>query len=334
LLDSLLQEMLSFVTVAVSCVLGGVMSVPVRYNEPPRYEPPKEVHFKPLKENDGWWYDTEATPWVTRGAQLQNSPFYHTYRQLDKQLDMYGYAQHAGNINRGEYYNPELNLPGDRAFGFKGDFNAKDLDSGAFRHSPRGQQVVAEQVHVDLGMADELGEIITVGAGQFIKPDGTILLHTLPSPNPCNNPNPCANVFPGHKATCVALDTTTAKCERIVNGGVAGIVNGRWSNWAEFSDCDADCKRERTRTCDNGACVGQGTEIEDCTGDESYEDDCGWGEWIFADPNDCDSQCVTSDVRECKSNDGKQCDGPGSYTLTDFCQTGEGQCDRSKLPNK
>jgi len=321
--------MLSFVTVAVSCVLGGVISVPVRYNEPPTYEPPKEVHFKPLKENDGWWYDTEATPWVTRGAQLQNSPFYHTYRQLDKQLDMYGYAQHAGNINRGEYYNPELNLPGDRAFGFKGDFNAKDLDSGAFRHSPRGQQVVAEQVHVDLGMADELGEIITVGAGQFIKPDGTILLHTLPSPNPCNNPNPCANVFPGHKATCVALDTTTAKCELIVNGVVAGIVSGSWSNWTEFSDCDCDCKKERTRTCDNGACVGPSIEIEDCTGDESSTDECGWGEWTI-DSDQCDEKCLTTSTRECKSNEDKQCDGD-EMKITDECQTGDGQCDRAKL---
>jgi len=304
-----------FSLVTVSCLLGAALSVPVR--------------FEPPKENAGWWYDAEATPWDTQGAQLQNSPFYQTFRQMDKQLDMYGYAQHVGKINRGEYYNPELNLPGDRAFGYKGDFNAKDLASGAFRHAPRGQQVVAEPVHVELGMADSVGEIITVGAGQFIKPDGTILLHTLPSPNPCHYGHPCADVFPGYRATCVALDTTTAKCER--------IVNGKYSAWSDFGACNADCEKEKTRTCDNpapsnggAACVGPSSEVETCLDADDSTDECvdgGWGVW--SDFGACNFECKKEKTRTCDSpapsSGGAACVGPSSEV--ESCLVGDDSTD-------
>jgi len=293
------------------------------------------VRFEPPKENEGWWYDAEATPWDTQGAQLQNSPFYQTFRQMDKQLDMYGYAQHVGKINRGEYYNPELNLPGYRAFGYKDDFNAKDLASGAFRNAPRGQQVVAEPVHVELGMADSVGEIITVGAGQFIKPDGTILIHTLPNPslNPCYG-HPCAYVFPGYRATCVALDSTTAKCER--------IVNGKYSAWTDFGACNADCEKEKTRTCDNpapsnggAACVGPSSEVKACLGDDDGDDECvdgGWGPATY-DPDTCDIECKTSTgIRRCDepapSSGGADCVGDHIVALDSptVCQAGQGFC--------
>jgi len=296
------------------------------------------VRFEPPKENEGWWYDAEATPWDTQGAQLQNSPFYQTFRQMDKQLDMYGYAQHVGKINRGEYYNPELNLPGYRAFGYKDDFNAKDLASGAFRNAPRGQQVVAEPVHVELGMADSVGEIITVGAGQFIKPDGTILIHTLPNPslNPCYG-HPCAYVFPGYRATCVALDTTTAKCER--------IVNGKYSAWSDFGACNGDCKKEKTRTCDNpapsnggAACVGPSSEVEACTVDDDSTDECwdgGWGGWQQHDPDLCESNCDVVVTRACDNpapspGVGADCEpdaeGGATKKMIAICGAGEGAC--------
>jgi len=311
-----------FSLVTMSCLLGGALSVPVR--------------FEPPKENAGWWYDAEATPWDTQGAQLQNSPFYQTFRQMDQQLDMYGYAQHVGKINRGEYYNPELNLPGDRAFGYKGDFNAKDLASGAFRHAPQGQRVVAEPVHVELGMADTVGEEIIVGAGQFIKPDGTILLHTRPSPNPCHYDHPCAYVFPGYRATCIALDSTTAKCER--------IVNGKYSAWSDYGACNADCEKERTRTCDNpapsnggAACVGPSSEVATCTGADDASDACvdgGWGAWPAYDPLLCDVDCEVVVTRPCDSPapspGGADCvpdaDGGASRTEATSCQPGEGAC--------
>jgi len=103
-------------------LLGGVLSAPVRYQSP--------------EESVDWWYRIETMPWADRGAQLENSIFYNTYRHMDKQLDMYGYAQHTGKIYRGEYSHPENVLPAHRAFGDNSDFNHQDLGSGAFRYGP------------------------------------------------------------------------------------------------------------------------------------------------------------------------------------------------------
>jgi len=308
--------------VTVPFLLGVVLSVPVRFEEP--------------KEDSDWWFNAEAMPWDSRGAQLENSPFYNTFRQMDQQLDMYGYAQHVGKINRGEYFNPELNLPGNRAHGYRGDFNRNDLTSGAFRYAPKGQRVVAEPVHVALGMASSVGDIITVGAGLFIKPDGTILVATQPGQHPCN-PDPCARVFPSHRSTCVALDATTAKCERIINGG--------YTEWTAWGPCNAGCERERSRTCDNPAtsnggapCVGSALEIEPCSGVDDLTDDCvdgnwgTWDQWAF-DIQQCGADCGTitkTRTRMCDdpsaSIGGLTCPGPSSESGVHDCQAGEGTC--------
>jgi len=236
--------MILFVTIPL--LFGILNCVPLRYQPP--------------KKSDYWWFDMEATVWDDKGPQLENSPYYNTFRQVDKQLDMYSYAQHVGKINRGQYYNPELNLPGHRAFGHKDDYNSGDLKSGAFRHSPQGQKVVADQVHVDLGMATSTGDIITLAPGHSINTDGTILVETNSGQHPCAS-NPCARVFPKNEATCVAIDTTTAKCTRV-------IIDGGWSSW----QCTADCTQVR-RTCNNpppsfrGAdCVGESIESRSCEG--------------------------------------------------------------------
>jgi len=203
--------MILFVTVEL-LLFGATLCLPLR-------------HYQPPVANDDWWTDMEATVWDDKGPQLENSPSYNTFRQVDKQLDMHGYAQHVGKINRGQYYNPELNLPGHRAFGHKDDYNPADLKSGSFRHSPQGQKVVAEQVHVDLGMAASLGDIITIPPGHSINTDGTIDVETDPGQqHPCAS-NPCAGVFPKNDAMCEdVVDTTTARCSRV-------IVDGGWSEW-------------------------------------------------------------------------------------------------------
>jgi len=100
-------------------LLGGVLSAPVRYQPP--------------EESVDWWYNTETMPWADRGAQLENSPFYNTFRHMDQQLDMYGYAQHTGKIYRGEHSHPENVLPAHRAFGDHSDFNHQDIESMATR---------------------------------------------------------------------------------------------------------------------------------------------------------------------------------------------------------
>jgi len=197
----------------------------------------------PPKNNEGWWTDMEAILWHDNGPQLENSPYYNTFRQVDKQLDMYGYVQHVGKINRGQYYSPELNLPGHRAFSHKHDFHSGDLKSGSFRDSPQGEKVVADQVHVGLGMASSPGDIITIEPGYTINADGTILVETLPGHSPCAS-NPCSKVFPKNQAMCKAVGITTAKCTRV-------IVDGGWSEWYPWGQCAADCTKVRVRSCNN-----------------------------------------------------------------------------------
>ena len=69
-----------------------------------------------------WFYDMgddwEVSNWLT-----SVNPYYGGYKQAAKQMDMYGYAMHVGKINRGQFSNPELNMPADQAFGYQSDFN-------------------------------------------------------------------------------------------------------------------------------------------------------------------------------------------------------------------
>jgi len=262
----MILQMMRLVTLSLLQLLRGTLCVPLRHQP----------------QNDAWWNDIEATPWASKGSQLENSPYYNTYKQVDSQLHMYGYAQHVGKINRGKYVNPELNLPGHRAFGHEHDFNPGDLGSGAFRFSPEGQNVMAEMVHWVLGIADKRGEdIITIDPGHSINPDGTILVQTRHGQDPCSS-NPCNGVFPNHRATCEALDDTTAKCERVIPGG--------WSDWGSYGEC-VECTRFRTRSCSkpplaNGdtSCIGDEyeeeactVEPEACTGDQCPQ--CPSGDW-------------------------------------------------------
>ena len=84
-------------------------------------------------QHDGWWYD-QGNDWDTSDYLSAINPFYQTYKHASAQMDMYGYAKHVGKINRGKYFNPELNLPANRAHGYQSDFNPADYHSGAFRH--------------------------------------------------------------------------------------------------------------------------------------------------------------------------------------------------------
>ena len=95
--------------------------------------------------DDDWWYDL-GHDWDTSDHFNSYNPFYQTFKQIKGQLDMYGYAKHVGKINRGQFLNPELNQPGHRAFGYESDFDLKDVNSGAFRYQPKGQQYRAKPV--------------------------------------------------------------------------------------------------------------------------------------------------------------------------------------------
>ena len=96
----------------------------------------------PLTE-DEWWYD--MGDWDTPSS-LQSNPFYQTHQYLQNQMDLFGFAQHVGKINRGQLVNPELNRPWDHAYGYQNDFNDEDFKSGAFRNPSKGQRIRATQV--------------------------------------------------------------------------------------------------------------------------------------------------------------------------------------------
>ena len=86
------------------------------------------------QQND-WWYDMSSS-WETSSSLASTSSFYSWYRQALDKLNMYSYSQHVGKIDRGQLLNPELNMPSDRAFGYKSDFNQEDFTSGAFNSDP------------------------------------------------------------------------------------------------------------------------------------------------------------------------------------------------------
>ena len=109
-------------------------------------QPPKSVVMKAQDQHvDDWWYDM-GNSWETSDNLAQLSPYYAWYKETAFLMSLYGFAQHAGKINRGELLDPELNMPKDRAFGYQSDFNPEDLKSGAFKHKPQGQKFRATEV--------------------------------------------------------------------------------------------------------------------------------------------------------------------------------------------
>jgi len=157
---------------------------------------------------DEWWHG--FGDWDTP-ASLQSNPFYQTQQYLQNQMDLFGFAQHVGKINRGQIFNPELNSPMNHAYGYQNDFNDEDFTSGAFRNPSKGQMIRATQAHVDRGLAKAVGEIAVMPVGTNVQPDGTILVQTSTrQKNPCE-PNPCSRY---KMSQCDVINGVTAKCSQ------------------------------------------------------------------------------------------------------------------------
>jgi len=160
-------------------------------------------------QDSDWWHSLgTGDDWYVSDYLDAISPFAQTFHQMQQQLDMFGYAQHVGKINRGKFLNPELNLPADRAYGYDSDFNPQDFKGGAFKHQPQGQKFVAKPIHVNLGLASKAGEIKVLPVGHHVQNDGSVLVQTKGKADPCN-PSPCSNV---HLPRCVVVNDVTAKC--------------------------------------------------------------------------------------------------------------------------
>jgi len=171
---------------------------------------------------EDWWYDMGDT-WQISNHLASFNPFYKMYKQSAAQMDWYGYAQHVGKINRGQFTNPEQNVPSHRAMGHQADFNPEDLESGVFNYNkpPQGQRFRASAVHVSLGLANHIGEVRTMPLGQHVQADGTVLVQTSPGQSgPCQ-PDPCKHLA---LHTCTPVNQYTARCSDI--GEVQLILTG------------------------------------------------------------------------------------------------------------
>jgi len=180
--------------------------------------PPYLAPRKPDPDQRDWWHDL-GNDWETTDDLEENTASLAAFNYMKKQMDTYGYAQHIGTINRGKFLNPELQNPRDRAFGYGGDFNPGEFNSGTFRYNPlkskHHQNVYASQAMVNLGMAKKVGEIAKVPTGILPQSDGSVLLtldQRVPRYDPCT-PNPCdGEGF--HTFTCEVVNHFTVKCSK------------------------------------------------------------------------------------------------------------------------
>ncbi|XP_016403772.1 netrin receptor UNC5D-like isoform X1 [Sinocyclocheilus rhinocerous] len=117
--------------------------------------------------------------------------------------------------------------------------------------------------------------------------------------------------------TCLASNIVARR--RSATATVIVFVNGGWSSWTDWSECNVHCGRgvqKRTRTCTNPAplnggafCEGMSVQKSTCT--SPCPVDGGWAKWTMW--SVCSSECERQRTRECTDPEpkhgGRLCDG-------------------------
>ena len=101
-------------------------------------------------------------------------------------------------------------------------------------------------------------------------------------------------------------------------------IDGNWGKWNSWSKCKSNCKKRRSRSCNNPApvnrgrdCVGEDKDVKNCSGD-NCKIDGNWGDW--SPWSACGNNCKKTRSRSCDNpvpvNKGRDCDGDEEESIT------------------
>ena len=74
---------------------------------------PGSMMFKDYNGEQDWWTNMNSNgDWKASNYIARKSPFFKTYQQIDKKMDMYGFAQHTEKIHPRTKFYPTTSIEG------------------------------------------------------------------------------------------------------------------------------------------------------------------------------------------------------------------------------